>query len=116
MDGFQGLGLAEVRANNFVWIEEVVANNLDLLFPGLEIKAAYPFRVTRDADIGIEEDEAADLLAAIEEGVGLRYFGKVVRLEVDSAMPDRVRSILLENLGIQPYQVYTFDGPLGLAT
>jgi len=109
------LGLEEVKANNFVWAEEVVAANLDMLFPGLEIKAAYPFRVTRDADIEIEEDEASDLLDAIETGVGLRYFGKAVRLEVDSAMPERIRAMLAQNLELQPYQVYTVDGPLGMA-
>ncbi len=109
------LGLEEVKANNFVWAEEVVAANLDMLFPGLEIKAAYPFRVTRDADIEIEEDEASDLLDAIETGVGLRYFGKAVRLEVDAAMPERIRTMLAQNLELQPYQVYTVDGPLGLA-
>ncbi len=112
---FEELGLAEVKANNFVWIEEVVVANLDLLFPGLEVKAAYPFRVTRDADIEIEEDEASDLLDAIETGVERRFFGKAVRLEVDAAMPDRIRDILLQNLEMQPYQVHTVDGPLGLA-
>ncbi len=112
---FEGLPLTDVKANNFVWIEEVIRHNLADLFPGLEVKAAYPFRVTRDADIEIEEDEAADLLAAIEEGVESRFFGKVVRLEVDKAIPRRIRDILVENLGLQPYQVYTLDGPVGMA-
>jgi len=112
---FEGLPLADVKANNFVWIEEVIRHNLDDLFPGLEVKAAYPFRVTRDADIEIEEDEAADLLAAIEQGVESRFFGKVVRLEVDKDIPRRIRDILVENLGLQPYQVYTLDGPIGMA-
>ena len=112
---FEGLRLADVRADNFVWFEDLVSNNLDKLFPGLEVVAAYPFRVTRDADIEIEEDEAADLLAAIEEGVGLRYFGKVVRLEVDSNMPDNVRQLLIENMGLYPYQVYTVNGRIGKA-
>ncbi len=115
VDIFEGLPLADVKANNFVWIEDVIRNNMDDLFPGLEVKAAYPFRVTRDADIEIEEDEAADLLAAIERGVESRFFGKVVRLEVDMAMPQRIRDILVENLGLQMYQVYTSDGPLGMA-
>jgi polyphosphate kinase len=115
-DGYRDLGLGTAVANNFVWIEEVVAANLDLLFPGMEIAAAYPFRVTRDVDIEIEEDEAADLLTAIEEVVGLRHFGRAVRLEVDSAMPERVRDILIANLGIAPYQVYTVDGPTGMAS
>jgi polyphosphate kinase len=96
-------------------MEEVVAANLDMLFPGFEIVAAYPFRVTRDADIEIEEDEAADLLAAIEEGVGLRYFGSAVRLEVDDDMPERIRDILTANLGLAPYQVYTADRRIGMA-
>jgi polyphosphate kinase len=112
---YERLGLAEVLANNFVWLEQVVAANLDMLFPGLEIIAAYPFRVTRDADQEIEEDEAADLLATIEESVRMRRFGSAVRLEVDNGMPDRVREILTTNLGLAPYQVYTLDDPIGMA-
>ncbi len=114
-DNFESLGLADLISNNFVWLEEVIAANLDILFPGLEIKAVYPFRVTRDADLEIEEDEAADLLAAIEESVSLREFGSVVRLEVSEAMPRKVRDILVANLDLAPYQVYTADGPLGMS-
>jgi polyphosphate kinase len=114
-DIFEGLPLTDVKADNFVWLEDVIRHNLNDLFPGLNVSAAYPFRVTRDADIEIEEDEAADLLAAIEQGVESRFFGKVVRLEVDQTMPKRIRSILVENLGLQPYQVYTLNGPVGMA-
>jgi polyphosphate kinase len=114
-DEYERLGLAEVRSTNFVWLEQVVAANLDLLFPGLEIVAAYPFRVTRDADQEIEEDEAADLLATIEESVRMRHFGLAVRLEIDNDMPERVRDILVTNLRLAPYQVYTVDGPIGAA-
>jgi polyphosphate kinase len=92
-----------------------VTANLDVLFPGVEIEAAYPFRVTRDADQEIEEDEAADLLASIEESVRMRHFGLAVRLEVDNEMPERVRDILVSNLRLAPYQVYTVDGPIGTA-
>jgi len=114
-DEYQSLGLAQAISNNFVWLEEVVCANLDMLFPGVEVVASYPFRVTRDADQEIEEDEASDLLVAIEEGVRRRHFGSVVRLEIDRSMPDRVRDILVSNLGLAPYQVYTTDGPIGLA-
>jgi polyphosphate kinase len=107
------LGLEDPRYSNFVWLEEVVAANLDTLFPGLEIGGAYPFRVTRDADVEIEEDEAADLLAAMEEVVGQRFFGSAVRLEVGSQLPQRYRDMLVENLGLAPYQVYSVDGPIG---
>ena len=107
------LGLEDSRYSNFVWLEEVVAANLDTLFPGLEVMAAYPFRVTRDADFEIEEDEASDLLGAMEEVVGQRFFGSAVRLEVDSQMPQRYREMLIENLDLAPYQVYSVDGPIG---
>jgi polyphosphate kinase len=114
-ESYERLGLVEEVSTNFVWLEEVVAANLDLLFPGLEVVAAYPFRVTRDADPEIEEDEASDLLLAIEEGVRMRRFGFAVRLEVESAMPKRIRDILVSNLGVAPYQVYTKDTPIGMA-
>jgi polyphosphate kinase len=113
-ESYQSLGLAQAMSNNFVWMEQVVAANLDMLFPGVEIVAAHPFRVTRDADPEIVEDEAADLLLAIQESVRMRHFGSAVRLEVGSAMPERVRDILIANLGVAPYQVYTVDGPIGL--
>lgn len=101
------------HTHNFVWLEEIVTANLNLLFPGLKILAAYPFRVTRDADLDIEEDEAADLLEAIEEQVDLRHFGSVVRLEVDQKTPEPIRDILLRNLNLAPYQMYTQSIPLG---
>jgi len=114
-DDYESLGLVEETSPNFVWLEEVIAANLGPLFPGLEVVAAYPFRVTRDADPEIEEDEASDLLLAIEESVRLRQFGSVVRLEAEPSMPDRIRNILISNLGLAPYQVFTKSAPLGMA-
>jgi polyphosphate kinase len=81
----------------------------------MEVVEAYPFRVTRNADMEIEEDEADDLLSTIEESVRQRRFGEVVRLAVDSAMPERISSLLLKNLKIGPDDLYTVRGPLGLA-
>jgi polyphosphate kinase len=111
----QGLGLRRKSPKSFVWLEQVIAANLDMLFPGVNVKAVYPFRVTRDADREIEEDEASDLLAAIEESVRMRRFGSVVRLEVETGMPKKIRNILTSNLGLAPYQVYTKPAPLGMA-
>jgi polyphosphate kinase len=108
-------GLERDEVVDFVWLEQVVAANLDLLFPGMEIVASYPFRITRDADVEIEEDEASDLLAAMVEVVGQRHFGSSVRLEVDELMPEKIRDILMSNLDIKPYQVFASDAPLGLA-
>ena len=114
-DDAEALGLEVESPTHFVWLEEVVAANLDLLFPGMEVTASFPFRVTRDADVDIEEDEASDLLEAIEEVVGQRHFGSAVRLEVDRRMPERIRELLIHNLRLAPYQVYDVEGRLGLA-
>ncbi len=72
---------------DFVWLEQLIAANLDELFPGMAILGVYAFRVTRDAEMTIQELEADDLLETIEEGVRRRRFGSVVRLTVDSATP-----------------------------
>ncbi|MDH5296189.1 MAG: polyphosphate kinase 1, partial [Nitrospirota bacterium] len=110
-----GLGSGQ-ESTNFVWLEDIIAANLDLLFPGLTIQASYYFRITRDADFEIEEDEAGDLLSAIEEQIDLRQFGSVVRLELDRHMPDSIKDILIRNLKLAPYQVYTYDFRLGLSS
>ena len=113
---YEHLGLHELSGSrHFVWLEEVVAANLDLLFPDIEVVASFPFRVTRDADFEIEEDEASDLLEAMEEVVGQRHFGFAVRLEVDDRMPEEIRDILIRNLELAPYQAHSVDGPIGLA-
>src|SRR5215471_7503757 len=80
-------------AHTFVWMEDLVAAHLGMLFPGLEVVAAHPFRVTRDADLEIKDDEASDLMTTMEEQVGMRQFGSVVRLEVDRTMPDAIRDV-----------------------
>ena len=100
----------------FVWLEQVIAANLDKLFPGMSIRETYPFRVTRDADLMIQELEAADLLETTEQSVRRRRFGSVVNLSVTSDMPPRIRNLLVENLEIDSNDVYVFDGPLGLGS
>jgi polyphosphate kinase len=110
----KGLG-ATSKIHRFIWLEQVVADNLDLLFPGLDIVASYPFRVTRDAEVTIEEDEAPDLITAVEEQLDLREFSSAVRLELDETTPPDVAEILTRNLQLPPYLVYTVDGPVGMA-
>jgi polyphosphate kinase len=102
------------RGHKFVWLEQLIAAHLGTLFPGMEVLAAYPFRVTRDAEMAIQEIEADDLLDALEEGVRRRRFGRVVRVTVDPSMPDDVRDILAENLEIGPVDIITLDPPLGM--
>jgi polyphosphate kinase len=103
------------EAMNFVWLEDIISANVDLLFPGVSVQAAYYFRITRDADFEIEEDEAGDLLAAIEEQIDLRQYGSVVRLELAQDTPNFIKDILVRNLTLAPYQVYTYDFRLGLS-
>lgn len=99
----------------FAWVEQIIAANLDRLFPGMEIVAAHPFRVTRNTDMEIQEEEADDLLLTIEESLRRRHFGFVVRLEIDASMPEWIRNILISNLQIAPTDIYVVDGPVGLS-
>jgi polyphosphate kinase len=99
---------------DFLPLEQLIAANLDDLFPGMEILGFYPFRVTRDMDIDILEDEAHDLLSAVDSEVRKRRFGAGVRLEVDGSVPDRIRRMLLDKLEIDEEDAYPATGPLGM--
>ena len=99
----------------FVWVEQLIKANLDRLFPGMEIVDAYPFRVTRNNDMAIQEDEADDLLMTIEQSLRERHFGNVVRFEVDSSMPDSILHMLMDNFEVGQHDVYRVDGPLALS-
>lgn len=99
----------------FIWLEQLISANLQLLFPGMEILEAYPFRVTRDAEIAIQELESDDLLESVEEAMRQRRFSNVVRLQVDADMSEKVLEILASNLPIDKQDVYMIRGPIGLA-
>jgi polyphosphate kinase len=97
----------------YVLLEDIIAHNLEALFPGLRVTASYAFRVTRDADLDLQEDEADDLLRAIESELRKRRFGEPVRLEVDAAMPEALRDRLLEALELDGNACYEVAGMLG---
>lgn len=99
----------------FIWIGDLINANMQYLFPGIEILEAYRFRITRDTDLEIQEDEADDLLQVIEENIKQRKFGSVVRLEVEKQMPDYMLDTLIENLEITRDDVHIIDGNLGLS-
>lgn len=101
-------------AVGFVWIEQIIAAHLSMLFPGFDVWESYPFRVLRDADIELREDDAADLLESIEQGLRERRFGSVVDLAINPSMPPRIRSLLLDNLEITSEDLTVIDGPLGM--
>ncbi|MBX9688156.1 MAG: polyphosphate kinase 1 [Candidatus Obscuribacterales bacterium] len=102
------------KSRNFVWLEDLISANLQDLFPGMEVLDAHPFHVTRNAEMAIQELEAADLLETTEEGLRQRRFGDVVRLKVNYAMPVNILQILVNNLEIEPDDVYHVQGMLSL--
>ncbi|GAX42863.1 polyphosphate kinase [Tolypothrix sp. NIES-4075] len=96
-------------------LEQAIAHNLESLFPGMTIQEYHSFRITRDADLALEEDEADDLLLAIEQELRKRRFGgSSVRLEIQSQTPESVRSRLVQDLELAESDVYEVDGLLGL--
>jgi polyphosphate kinase len=99
----------------FVWLEQLIAAHAERLFPGIRILEVHPFRVTRDAEMLLQEMEAEDLLESIEQGVRQRRFGQVVRLEVGTTIPERLRAVLMDNLAISRGDVFALEQPLGLA-
>jgi polyphosphate kinase len=106
--------IPETDDHTFVPLEQVIAHNLDALFPGMEIVSYYPFRITRDAELDIEEEEADDLISALQEELRKQKFGSVVRMEIASDIPPEIRKELIEQLGITEADVYDIPGLIGL--
>jgi len=100
--------------SKFVLMEEVIAANIHALFPEMQMGEGYFFRVTRDADVEIRDDKAADLLALIKESLRERRFGLPVRLEVSSQMPAGMVEYLTRSLDIEPDDVYEVEGILNV--
>jgi len=98
-----------------VYLEEIITAHLDMLFPGMNVAASFPFRITRDADLDIEVDEASDLLTTVEEVMEQRARGKPVRIEVDCSMQDSICHMLEHKLGVATQSTYRVRGPLGMA-
>ncbi len=101
--------------STFVPLEDVIAANLGLLFPGMEILAHYPFRVTRASDLELDDDAAEDLLRALEAELRRRRFSPAVRLEVDRRMPAQLADLLSRELLLDEQYIQRLGGPLGLA-
>jgi polyphosphate kinase len=105
----------EARAGEFLPLETLISANLDQLFPGMEIVGCHPFRITRDMDLEIMQEEAHDLLVTIDREIRRRKFGAVVRLEVHPDTPQRIREFLLSKLEIEEDDLYEEPGILGAA-
>jgi polyphosphate kinase len=98
----------------FVLLEDLIEAYIDSLFPGMITGKCHRFRVTRDADIEIREDEAEDLLRLLQQELRQRRFGTPVRLEISAGMPEEMVTYLTESLDLVPEDVYVIDGPLSL--
>jgi len=102
------------EGNKFVLVEELIEANISELFPGVEVGTPYRFRVTRDADIEIREEEAQDLLSLIQEEVRRRKFGTPVRLEVSADMPESMVEYLASSLDLDEADIYRIDAPIAV--
>ncbi|MGB6521105.1 MAG: polyphosphate kinase 1 [Candidatus Cybelea sp.] len=99
----------------FVLLEDLIAHHLDGLFPGMHVRDSYLFRVTRDADLDLQEDEADDLLRAIESELRRRRFGEPVRLEIERGMPEYMRDFLCTSLELEAVDCYEIEGLMALS-
>jgi polyphosphate kinase len=109
-----GKALAAGRAARFVPLEVVISQHLDQLFPGMDVVAHHTFRVTRNEDLEVEEDDAENLLQALEKELLRRRFGPPVRLELTAETDDHVRELLVRELGVEEEETYVLPGPLDL--
>jgi polyphosphate kinase len=96
-------------------LEQVITHNLYKLFPGMEIQTCHPFRITRNADFELEEDEADDLLLAIEQEIRKRRFGSVMRMEIQVGTPPELQKTLMEEMDLIDQDVYAVEGLLSLS-
>jgi polyphosphate kinase len=102
------------NSNNYILLEDIIKANAEKLFSGMRMIDCFAFRITRNADLELEEEEAADLLTLIEEEVKKRRLGILVRLEIDKKMPDKLLQFLVNILEVEPNEIYRIDGPLSL--
>lgn len=97
-----------------ILLEQVIERNMDKLFLNYDIECAYPFRIMRNADLTIEEEEAADLLKEIEKQLKKRQWGQAIRLEVEAGIDKRLLAIIQKELMIEEKDIYNIQGPLDL--
>ncbi|TPG14102.1 RNA degradosome polyphosphate kinase [Pedococcus bigeumensis] len=105
---------SDLFSTRFVPLEDVIAAHLDMLFPGMEVREHFTFRVTRNEDFEVEEDDAENLLTALEKELTRRRFGPPVRLEVDETIDDHVLDLLVRELTVTDSEVYRLPAPLDL--
>lgn len=104
----------EEKGKTVILLEEIIERNIQKLFLNYNIVCAHPFRIMRNADLSIEEDEAEDLLKEIEKQLKKRQWGQAIRLEVEKGMDQRLLTVIGQELSIEQEDIYWIDGPLDL--
>lgn len=104
-----------VREGTIIMVEDLIMQRMEKLFPGYRVKSQGLFRITRNTDGEIEEDEADDLLVAVRDYVEQRRFGSIVRVEMERDMPQCLEDFLMKHLGTKPYQVFKSKMPLAFS-
>lgn len=102
------------EGKSIIYLEEVIERNIDKLFLNYDIISCHPFRVMRNADLSIDEDEAEDLLKEIEQKLKKRQWGEVIRLDIEKKADKRLLDILKKELHVGGHAIYEIDGPLDL--
>ncbi len=105
---------SEGMDHTFILLEQIVEKNLSKLFKNYDIVCAYPYRIMRNADLPIDEDDASDLLKEIEKQLKRRKWGEVIRVEIEEKMDDRLRDILKSNFEVDEEAIYPCNGPIDL--
>ena len=108
------ISIGKENSTQYLLLEELIEANAHKLYPGMKITDCYAFRITRNADLELEEEEAGDLLTLIEEEVKKRRLGIIVRLEVEEKIPDKILNFLIDDLELDSTEIYKVDGPLNL--
>ncbi|MCB1145622.1 MAG: polyphosphate kinase 1 [Leptospiraceae bacterium] len=106
---------SNLKKRRYIWLEDIIIHHIDLLFSGFEVQEVFPFKLTRDSDLIIEEDEVDDLLLTIQQELRQREKGAAVRLEINSRMSTEMVSWLKEALNLTEPDIYQCDGPLPLS-
>ncbi len=106
--------LSENGQTEFIYLSNIVSEFADNLFPGMEINGCYQFRLTRDSDLWVNEQEVEDLAIALKSELQSRNFGAAVRLEIEKACPNKLRNFLLQKCNLTPDELYLVDGPVNL--
>ena len=104
----------EVSLERFVPLEDVISGHLNMLFPGMKIMQHHTFRVTRNEELEVEEDDAENLLHALEKELSRRRFGAPVRLEVENSIDPHILDLIVSEVGVEQNEVFKLTGPLEL--